>query len=347
MDERGSVPNAEVKPKSHAERRRTLKCLTLGAASSVGWFGPTTKGYGQASNANAALRIVVPFAPGGGNDVFARQLAKSLTEIRRQNVLVENKPGAGGNIGSELVARSTPDGLTLLLGHTGTISINPALYRSLKFDARKDLMPVAMFASTPLVLVVPSNSPYKSFQDLVAAAKAQPGQLNFGSSGNGTGGHLTGELFEQLIGTKLSHIPYKGSNPALTDLAGGQVQFMFSVMPPAIAMIQSGRLRPLAVTSSKRHPLLPQVPTVAESGLSGLESALTYGVLAPLGTPESVVRGLAGQILAAAATKEFQARLEFEGALPFTGGPQEYATQIARESAKWEHIVRVSGATVD
>ena len=311
-------------------------CVTLSPSS-----------FAQSTGASAPLKIIVPFPPGGGNDVFARLIAKSLSEVRKQNVVVENKPGAGGNIGAELVARAAPDGLTVLLGHTGTVSINPVLYRGLKFDARKDLMPVAMFASTPLVLVVPTNSPFKTLQDLVSVAKAKPGELNFGSSGSGTGGHLTGELLEQLIGTKLSHIPYKGTNPALADLVGGQVQFMFSVMPPAIAMIQAGRLRPLVVTSSKRHPLLAQVPTVAESGLADLESSLTYGVLAPVGSPEAAVRQLAAQILAAATSKEFQAKLEFEGALPFPGGPQEYATQIKKESAKWEQIVRISGATVD
>src|SRR2546428_5067159 len=176
------------------------------------------------------LKIVVPFAPGGGNDVFARQLAKSLGELRKQSVIVENKPGAGGNLGTEQVARSAADGATLLLGHSGTVAINPALYKGLKYDPQKDLAPVAMFASSALVLVVPVSSPVKTVADLVALAKLRPGSLNYASSGSGTGGHLTGELFEQKSGVKIGHIPYKGTAPGLTDLGGGQVQRMFSVI---------------------------------------------------------------------------------------------------------------------
>ena len=296
------------------------------------------------------LRIVVPFAAGGGNDVFARQMAKGLGELRGQGVVVENKPGAGGNLGSEQVVRSAADGSTLLLGHTGTVAINPALYKGLKFDARKDLRPVAMFASSALVLVVPAASRIRSVAELVAEARANPGKLDYASSGSGTGGHLTGELFEQRIGARLNHIPYKGTSPALTDVAGGQVQMMFSVVPPALALIKAGRLRALAVTSAKRLPLLPEVPTMAESGASGLagfESTLTYGILAPRATPDAFVNALAAQMLQVAGGAEFQSRLDVEGAVPLLGGPAEYAALIARESAKWAEIVRVSGATVE
>jgi tripartite-type tricarboxylate transporter receptor subunit TctC len=292
----------------------------------------------------------VPFAPGGGNDVFARQMAKSLGELRKQSVIVDNKPGAGGNVGTEQVVRSAPDGTTLLLGHSGTVSINPALYKQLKFDARKDLAPVAMFASSALVLVVPASSPVKTVADLVALAKAQPGGLNYASSGSGTGGHLTGELFGQKSGAKVSHIPYKGTAPGLTDLVGGQVQMMFSVIPPALALVQSGRLRAVAVTGSRRLPSLPDVPTVAESGVAGLagfESTLTYGILAPRNTPPAVVNELAGQMLKVAATADFQSRLGVEGAVPLLGGPAEYAALIRKESAQWADIVKVSGATAE
>jgi tripartite-type tricarboxylate transporter receptor subunit TctC len=296
------------------------------------------------------LRIVVPFAAGGGNDVFARQMAKGLGELRKSGVIVDNKPGAGGNLGAEQVARSAPDGSTLLLGHTGTVSINPALYKGLKFDARKDLVPVAMFASSALVLVVPAASKVRSVADLVAEAKARPGMLDYASSGSGTGGHLSGELFAQRTGTRLNHIPYKGTNPALTDLAGGQVQMMFSVIPPALALVKSGRLRAIAVTGDKRLPSLPDVPTVAEAAaslreLAGFESTLTYGILAPRGTPDAFVRELAAQMLKVAGEKEFQSRLDVEGAVPLLGGPAEYAALIARESAMWAAIVKSSGAT--
>ncbi|OEZ27337.1 Bug family tripartite tricarboxylate transporter substrate binding protein [Variovorax boronicumulans] len=305
--------------------------------------------HAQQSDAKP-IRIVVPFAAGGGNDVFARQMAKGLGEVRTSGVIVDNKPGAGGNLGTEQVVRSTPDGSTLLLGHTGTVSINPALYKGLKFDARKDLVPVAMFASSALVLVVPAASKVRSVADLVKEAKVRPGLLDYASSGSGTGGHLTGELFAQRTGTKINHIPYKGTNPALTDLAGGQVQMMFSVIPPALALVKGGRLRAIAVTGAKRLPSLPDVPTVAESGLrelAGFESTLTYGILAPRGTPDAFVKTLSAQMLQVAGGAEFQSRLDVEGAVPLLGGPADYAALIAKESALWAGIVKASGASVD
>ncbi|MFS2164029.1 Bug family tripartite tricarboxylate transporter substrate binding protein [Variovorax sp. Varisp62] len=309
---------------------------------------------GQPAHAQQAagkpIRIVVPFAAGGGNDVFARQMAKGLGEVRKSGVIVDNKPGAGGNLGTEQVARSTPDGSTLLLGHTGTVSINPALYKGLKFDARKDLLPVAMFASSALVLVVPASSKVRTVGDLVDEAKARAGLLDYASSGSGTGGHLTGELFAQRTGTKINHIPYKGTNPALTDLAGGQVQMMFSVIPPALALVKGGRLRAIAVTSAQRLPSLPDVPTVAESGLrelAGFESTLTYGILAPRGTPDAFVKTLSAQMLQVAGEKEFQSRLDVEGAVPLLGGPPDYAALISRESEKWARIVKSSGAVAE
>ncbi len=323
--------------------RLTRRLLVLGSLAAAGMSAAAQPGA-------RPIRIVVPFAPGGGNDVFARQMAKSLGELRKQSVIVENKPGAGGNLGSEQVVRSPADGGTLLLGHTGTVSINPALYKGLKFDARKDLVPVAMFASSALVLVVPASSKIRTVTDLVAAAKSQPGTLDYASSGSGTGGHLTGELFGQRTGVKINHIPYKGTNPALTDLVGGQVQMMFSVIPPALALVKGGRLRAIAVTGGKRLASLPEVPTIAESGvpaLAGFESTLTYGILAPRGTSDAFLNELSAQMLRVAASAEFQSRLDVEGAVPLLGGPAEYAALIARESAKWAEIVKVSGATVD
>lgn len=326
---------------------RARRGLLLGLAAAAGLPGHAQP---QPSAAAKPIRLVVPFAPGGGNDVFARQMAKGLGELRRQGIVVENKPGAGGNLGTEQVVRSPADGSTLLLGHTGTVSINPALYKALKFDARKDLLPVAMFASSALVLVVPAASKIRSVADLVADAKARPGLIDYGSSGSGTGGHLTGEFFAQRTGTRINHIPYKGTNPALTDLVGGQVQMMFSVIPPALALVKAGRLRALAVTGAKRLPTLPEVPTVGESGLrelAGFESTLTYGILAPRGTPGAFVDELAAQMLQVAGGAEFQSRLDVEGAVPLLGGPAEYAALIARESALWGGIVRSSGATVE
>jgi tripartite-type tricarboxylate transporter receptor subunit TctC len=325
-------------------RRETLLGLLCAAAASLPAFAHAQQ------PAAKPIRIVVPFAPGGGNDVFARQMAKGLGELRKQGIVVDNKPGAGGNLGTGEVVRSAADGTTLLLGHTGTVSINPALYKGLKFDPRKDLAPVAMFASSALVLVVPAGSKIRTVADLVAEARSRPGAVDYASSGSGTGGHLSGEFFAQRTGTKLTHIPYKGTNPALTDLAGGQVQMMFSVIPPALALVRSGRLRAIAVTSAKRLPSLPDVPTVMESGLGALadfESTLTYGILAPRGTPAAFVDELAAQMLKVAGDKEFQSRLDIEGAVPLLGGPADYAALIARESGKWAAIVKSSGAVAE
>ena len=325
---------------------RRLLLAALAALAVPAWAQSGAAGV----SGNRPIRIVVPFAPGGGNDVFARQMAKGLGELRSQAVVVENKPGAGGNLGTEQVVRSAPDGTTLLLGHSGTVSINAALYKGLKFDARKDLMPVAMFASSALVLVVPASSSVRSLADLVAIAKAQPGAFNYASSGSGTGGHLTGESFAQKTGLAIAHIPYKGTNPALTDVAGGQVQMMFSVIPPALALVKGGKLRAIAVTGGQRLPNLPDVPTLAESGvpgLAGFESTLTYGILAPRGTSDEFIRTLASQMLQVAATPQFQSRLDVEGAVPLLGGPAAYAALIARESVKWAEVVKASGATAE
>jgi len=295
------------------------------------------------------MRIIVPFAPGGGNDVLARQLAHSLTEMFKQDVIVENKPGAGGNLGTEQVMRASAQSNTFLLGHTGTVSINPALYKNLKFNASTDLQPVAMFASSALMLVVPAESPIQNVAQLAEALRKTGSDMDYASSGAGTGGHLTGELFLQTLGAQAVHVPYKGTAPALADVAGGQVDFSFSVIPAAMALVKSGKLRALAVTSAKRMHLLPDVPTLIESGVPALadfESTLTYGILAPRAMPQDAVRHLEAKILKAAGTPGFQAKLVVEGAEPMLGGGAEYAQRIQEESRKWGNVVTVSGAAV-
>ena len=324
-------------------RRRLLAAATV---STLGGISPAFIGGAVAQSAypSRALRIVVPFAPGGGNDSFARQLAPRLAEVWKQSVLVENRAGAGGNIGTAEVIKSAPDGHTLLLGHSGTLAINPPLYGNLPFDVQRDLQPVVMFATSPLVLVVPANSPVKSLAELIALARAKPGALSYGSGGAGTGAHLTGELFTTRIGASAVHVPYKGTVPALTDVAAGHLQFMFSVGPAAATFLKGARMRALAVTSVRRLPMLPEVATMMEAGLGDFESSLTYGILAPRGVQDAVVREIHTQVLAAAALPEFQERLKTEGALAVSGGPAEFGALIRTETDKWAAVIKASGA---
>lgn len=293
------------------------------------------------------VKLVVPFAPAGGNDVFARLIAQKVSEGLPQQIVVDNRPGGGGNLGTKQVARARADGYTLLLGHTGTLAVNPALYADLGFDPRHDLVPVAPIASTPLVLVVRADSPLHTAKDLIAAARARPGALNYASSGNGTGSHLTAVLFANTAGIRLAHVPYKGTGPALTDLLGGQVDFTFSVIPPVLPFIRAGRLRALAVTGAQRSELLPEVPTVAQAALPGFESTLSYGILAPRGTPGPVIDDLHARIDKVLRLPDVAARLRAEGASPLIASPAAYAELMGREAAKWKRVVQASGATIE
>ncbi|MDF3832465.1 tripartite tricarboxylate transporter substrate binding protein [Cupriavidus basilensis] len=293
------------------------------------------------------MKLVVPFAPAGGNDVFARLIAQKVGEGLPQQIVVDNRPGGGGNIGSKQVAAAPADGYTLLLGHTGTLAINPALYANLGYDPQRDLTPVALIASTPLVLVVRADSPLRSVNDLIAAAKARPGTLNYASSGNGTGSHLTAVLFGSTANVKLEHVPYKGTGPALTDLVGGQVDLTFCVIPPVLQLIRSGKLRALAVTGAKRSVLLPNVPTVAQAALPGFESTLSYGILAPRGTPKALVDDLHARIDKVLRMPDVEARLRAEGAEPLIATQAEFSALMARESAKWTRVIQSSGVTAE
>jgi tripartite-type tricarboxylate transporter receptor subunit TctC len=289
------------------------------------------------------VRLVVPFPPSGGNDIFARAAAQKLGEAWKQQVLVENRPGAGGSVGTEYVARSAPDGYTLLLGNTGTLSINPVLYAKIGYDTLRDFAPIAMLASAPLVLVASPNSAVRTVGDLLARAKANPEKLTIASSGNGTGSHLTAELLQSMGGVKLTHVPYKGTSPALTDLLGGQVETMFSVIPPVLPHIKAAKLQAVAVTSSKRMPQMPDVPTVAESGLKEFESTLVYGILTPKGTPEPVRAEIHAQTARLTAARDYRERVDFEGAVVLEGTPAEFAALIKAQSEKWGKLIRAVG----
>ncbi len=293
------------------------------------------------------IRIVVPFPPGGATDILARDVAQKLTEAWGQQVIVDNRPGAGGNIGSELVAHSAPDGYTLEMGTVGTHAINASLYAKMPYDHVKDFAPVILVAGVPNVLVVNTAVPANSVAELIAYAKANPGKLNFASSGNGTSIHLSGELFKVMAGVQMTHIPYKGSAPAMQDLLGGQVQLMFDNLPPSLPQIKAGKVRALAVTSLTRAPALPDVPTVAESGLPGFEASSWFGILAPAGTPPAIVAKLNAEIAKWLATPEAKEKLAKQGANAAGGTPEDFAKHIAAETAKWAKVVKDSGAKID
>jgi tripartite-type tricarboxylate transporter receptor subunit TctC len=301
---------------------------------------------GQAFPARA-VRIVCPFPPGGGVDITARAIAQELAAQLGQPVIVENKPGAGGNVAAAEVARSAPDGHTLLLTLNALHAISPHLYASLPFDAMKDFSFITPLVSFNNVLVVGPGFPARSVADLIAQAKRAPGKLSFASSGNGTNLHLTGELFKSMAGVDLVHVPYKGSAPALTDLMGGAVAMMFDTIPSALAHVKSGKLRALGVTGAKRSPVLPDVPTIAEAGLPGFEVVSWYGLVAPARLPQEVARRLNAEATKAANGKEFRGRMEPLGFDIVTAAPEKMAEMLAADSARWAPLIKAAGITIN
>jgi tripartite-type tricarboxylate transporter receptor subunit TctC len=293
------------------------------------------------------VKLVVPFPPGGATDVVARTLGQKLSEAWGQPVVVENRTGAGGNIGADVVAKAAPDGYTLLVASPAEIAINPHLYPQMPYDAAKDLVPVAQLATAPLVLVVHPSVPAKTVDDLIRLAKAQPAKINFASSGSGGPQHMAGELFKLLAKVDATHVPYKGGAPAITDLLGGQVQFFFAGVPPALPHIKSGRLRAIAVTTPRRSALLPELPTVAESGLPGFAIDNWQGLLAPAGTPPAVIAKLDADIAKVERDPEFAARLRALGAETVESSPAKFGAFIRSESEKYADIIRKSRARLD
>jgi tripartite-type tricarboxylate transporter receptor subunit TctC len=293
------------------------------------------------------IRFIVPFPPGGGTDVFSRTIANKLAEVLHTQVVVDNKPGAGGNIGLDAAAKSAPDGYTLVMGQTSNLAINPSLYARLPFDPIKDFAPVSLIAQAPLVLVVATDSPWKSLADVVAAAKAKPGQLSFASPGNGTVGHLAGEMLSRSAGIKLVHVPYKGASPAMTDLMGRQVDLYFASLGAGVAQVKGGKLRAVAVTSRERTPALPDVPSIAESGYASFDATTWYGVLAPAGTPATIVARLNAEITHLLQSPGVRERLASEGGDIMGGSTERFAAFLRTEHAKWSQVVKASGARVD
>jgi tripartite-type tricarboxylate transporter receptor subunit TctC len=321
-------------------RRAVL--ATLAASLATPWVVVAQTNY-----PHQPIKLVVPFPPGGGTDVVARLIAERLQTANGWTFVVENKAGAGGNIGMDSVAKSKADGYTLGMGQTANLAINPALYPKMQYDAQKDFVPVAVVATQPVVLVVRADSPYKTLADFVAAAKARPGQMTLASAGSGTVGHLTGELLARQAGYQHVHVPYKGAGPAATDLLGGQVNYYFATPQAVVSFVKSGKLRALAVSSSKRLPILPDTPTIGESGYKGFDSSDWKMLVAPAGTPIEVVNRLHAEVQKALGKPDTISRLISEGSLPGAGTPQQAVQLLKAEQQRWAQVVREARVKVD
>jgi len=292
------------------------------------------------------IRLVLPYPPGGGTDVIARPLAQKLTEQLGQQVIVDNRGGAGGNIGMEFVAKSPADGYTLLFALTAQYAVNPSLYPKLPYDPVRDYAPISLLANAPYLLVVHPALPAKSVAELVALVKARPGQLSYSSSGNGSGAHLAGEMLRSLARVEIVHVPYKGAGPAMPDLIAGQVQLSFITYTAAGPHIKTGRLRALGVTTAKRSPTLPDLPAIGET-VAGYDSAVWYGFAAPAGTPPEVVAKLNIEVLRVLAAPDFRSRITLEAVSPIGSTPEEFGSFMRSEIVRWAKVVKDSGAKVD
>jgi tripartite-type tricarboxylate transporter receptor subunit TctC len=293
------------------------------------------------------ITLVVPYAAGGGNDTMARIVADKMSRTLGQQIVIENRAGAGGTIATRQVAKSAPDGYTLVIGGTGTLAVNPTLYANIGYDPRKDFAPIGLIGTSALVVLVHPSVPAKSIRELIDLARKDPGKLNYASAGVGSGIHLGTVLFEHMAEVKLTHVPYRGSGPALTDLVGGHVAIYFSSLPPAVQLIRDGKVRALAVTGAQRAKALPDLPTVAEAGLPGYESVLHYGVAAPAGTPRPIIDKLSAALREAVMAPDTQERMAADGTEPLPSTPEDYAADIDREETKWSAIVRRSGAKAE
>jgi tripartite-type tricarboxylate transporter receptor subunit TctC len=293
------------------------------------------------------IHLIVPFPPGGGTDLFSRAIAAKLTEKLQWTIVVDNKPGAGGNLGVDAAVKSPADGYTMVMGQTSDLAVNPTLYRKLPYDPVKDLAPVVLVASAPIILVVAESSPYRSLADVVAAAKQKPGRLTLATPGNGTVAHLTGVMLQRAAGIELIHVPYKGAAQALPDLMGGQVDLYSSSVSSVIGQIKGGKVRAIVVASAKRSPALPNVPTVAESGYPGFDADSWYGLLMPAGTPQAIVQRVNAEVNELLSLPDLRERIGAEGGEALGGTSERFAALLKADLAKWGNAVRQSGAKVD
>ena len=339
-------------PRINISRRRSV--ATVAAVTLACTFAVLASAHAQGVWPTKPVRIVVPFAPGGTTDILARALVPDLSRAFGQQFIVDNRAGAGGNVGAEIVARAPGDGYTLLMGTVGTHGINRALYAKLTYDPIKDFAPVTLVAAVPNVMVMNADKAMamgvKNVQDFIRVAKASPGKMNMASSGNGTSIHLAGELFKSMTGTYMLHLPYRGSGPALMDMVAGNADVMFDNLPSSMAQIKAGKLTALAVTSGERSAALPDVPTVEQAGgpaLKGYEASSWFGLLAPAGTPPDIVNRIQQEVAKALASPAMKERLLAQGAIPGGNTPAEFTRHIDNEHRKWAGVVKASGAKVD
>jgi tripartite-type tricarboxylate transporter receptor subunit TctC len=321
-------------------RRRALLASAFVAASSQDLFA-------QPAWPERPIRLIVPFAPGGATDILSRLVADRIAQRLGQPVVIENRGGAGGNIGAEAAARAAPDGYTIVMGVVGTHAINPTLFPNVPFDPIRDFSPISLVATAMNVLVVNPDLPARSVQELIGLARARPGQLNFGSPGNGSTVQLAGELFKTMTGTDMVHTPYRGAAAAMTDLLAGRIQLMFDNLPSAVPHVRAGRLRALAVTGAARSTALPDVPTIAESGLPGYEATTWFALFGPAHLPPTIVARLNDAVHVAVGAPGMAARLAALGAEPAAGTPEALTELIRRDTEKWSRVIRISGARVD
>jgi tripartite-type tricarboxylate transporter receptor subunit TctC len=328
-----------------------IRLRPLGAWLFLGFLAAAVSGAVFAQSAanypNKPIRLIVPFPPGGGNDIMARTVGRKLTESFAQQMVIDNRGGAGGNIGAETAARALPDGYTLFLGGTGSHGTNPGLHANLPYHPIKDFAPISLIASAPLLAVVPPSFPVRSINDLVQMAKARPGQINIASSGTGTIAHLAAEMLNSSAKIKMQHVPYKGTGPALTELLSGQVQIMFNSAVSMLPQVRAGRLRAIAMTGARRSPAMPELPTVAESGVPGYEATSWYGILAPAATPRAIIDKLYREIAKIVQMPDVRERLIADGAEPAGTSPAEFTAHIKRELARWAKVIQDANIRVE
>ncbi|MGZ8263885.1 MAG: Bug family tripartite tricarboxylate transporter substrate binding protein [Burkholderiales bacterium] len=320
-----------------------MRCL-LGVAAILSFMSVADA---QTAYPARPIRFIVPFTPGGSGDIFARPVAQKMSEAMGQQVVVENRPGSGGVIGTEAAAKAAPDGYTIMMGLTANVAVNPSLYPKLPYDPLRDFAPVTLVAAAPYVLVVPPSLPARNVKELIALARPKPGDLAYASLGSGSMGHLSGELFASMAGVKLLHVPYKTLGQLIPDLISGQVQLFFLGVASAQPHVRSGKLRAVAVSGAKRSPALPQVPTVSESGVKGFEVTGWYGVFVPAGTPPELIARLHKEIVRALAMPDVRERLSSEGAELVGNSPREFDAFVRSELVKWAKVVKLSGAKAE